>query len=65
MFCDRCWSLCPSDVKTLIEKAWRPEHYDLRKWTERFEKAMEWACQEILTVKLTGHRIPKEQDFQW
>lgn len=65
MFCAKHWTMVPSDVKTMVEKAFRPEHCNMNRWSARMERAMEWAQSEIFSVQMCGHRIPKATDFDF
>ena len=65
MFCLEHWRLVPDDVQKLVLHAWREGMEREAKWSANMENAMTWARDEILSVVLNGHRVPKPQDFQW
>lgn len=57
--------MVPSDVQTLVAKAYRQECWNTDRWSQSFELAMAWALREILSVQLTGTRIPRDGSFDW
>jgi len=64
-FCDRHWLMVPSDVKTILERKYRPTKVRSCDWTQPFERAIDQAVNEVLQVQLSGHRIPKATEFMF
>jgi len=65
VFCHRYWTLVPSDIKRILERRYRPNKLHAKHWTKRFTRAVDQAINEVLQISLSGHRIPKPQDFMF
>lgn len=60
-FCEKHMNMLPTDVRRLIERSFRSSG----KPSARFLSALEHARREIMTYVLTGHRVPRDTDFEW
>lgn len=61
LLCETCDRLLQSDLKTILYRQYRPG----RKQSQRFEATLRWAQEEILYAKMSGHRTPRDAEFEW
>lgn len=61
VFCPRCWSLVPIDIRKLLEKHLRPR----KRPSLVCQKWIDMAVAELLEFKTTGHYTPRSGTFMW
>lgn len=61
VFCERHDRMLQSDVRTILGRQFRPG----RRQSLIFERTLERARNEILYAQTSGHRIPRDAEFQW
>lgn len=61
LFCERHDRMLQSDIRTILLRQARPGP----RQTLVFQATLDRAREEILYAQHAGHRVPREQDFEW
>ena len=61
IFCERHDRMLQSDIRTILEKKFRPG----KPQSKLFQIVLEQAREEIRYTEYAGHRMPRPAEFKW